>query len=531
MEFLRVLLEQNPLMSLFLVIAIGYAAGEVNLRGFTLGVGAVLFIGLAVGALAPRSVPPGLVGSLGLVMFLYGIGIQYGKQFFSGLTSTSGRRYNLLAFMALAVGSGIVWAAVHLLDIHPGYVAGMFAGSGTSTASLQAAMEAAGNNEPAIGYSVAYPFGVIGPILCMYIAMLLVKPRIEAPSGTGLEGIEIAIHNPLLIGRSLAELRSMLPPGIEVVALRQQHVNKIPKPDLIIGDDNVIGLVADDLGCLEKARKLLGDAAPGRIAVDRRDLDYVRLFASKKTVVGCHLSDIRIPGDAEYSILHVRRGDANLIPFPNLILEFGDAVGMLLHGKDLPTFRKYFGDSIKGTAEFSYVSIGIGMVLGVILGLIAFPIPGVGSMKLGLAGGPLLVSLVLGRLGRTGRMVWTMPLSANLTLRNFGLTVFLAQVGMSSGENFIATVQQTGLLFLGVGAAILLGIVLTTLLCGHFLMRIPFDDLLGITAGVTGNPGIIAYAARLVPTDRPDIGYAIIFPGATVVKIIIVQLVITFGGH
>ena len=530
MEFLKVLLEQNQLMSLFLVIAFGYWFGAINIRGFSLGVGAVLFVGLVIGALAPKAAPPGLIGSLGLVMFLYGIGIQYGKHFFAGLTGAAGRRYNLLAVAALGVATGIAWAAAYLFDLPAGYIAGMFAGSGTSTATLQAAMEAAGNNNPAIGYSVAYPFGVIGPILCMYFTILLMKPKVEEPAGTGLELSEAVVRNPAVIGRTVAELAAILPAGVQVIAVRQREVNRVPRPGMVIEENNSIGMVGGDKNSLQQALKLLGEAAPGSIARDRGNLDYVRLFASKPTVVGCRLADLKVPMGAEYSILHVRRGDADLLPAPDLILEFGDRVGMLLDRANLAGFRKYFGDSIKGTTEFSYVSMGVGMVLGVILGLISFPVPGVGTMKLGLAGGPLLVSLILGKLGRTGRLVWTMPLSANLTLRNFGLTIFLAQVGMNSGEKFVTTVQQTGLLFLGVGAAILLGLVLTTLIVG-LLMKIPFDDLLGITAGVTGNPAIAAYAAKQVPTDRPDIGYAIIFPGATIVKIIIVQLIIAFGGN
>ena len=349
MEFFKVLLEQNQLMTLFLVIALGYAIGAVNIRGFSLGVGAVLFVGLAVGALAPKAAPPGLIGSLGLVMFLYGIGIQYGKQFFAGLSGASGQRYNLVAVIALMVAAGIVWAAGYLLQLPAGYVAGLFAGSGTSTATLQAAMEAAGNNNPAIGYSVAYPFGVIGPILCMYVAMLLVKPQIEAPSGTGLDLSGAVVRNPELIGKTVSELAGILPRGVQIIAVRQQQVNKVPRPDMVIEEDNVIALVADDKNSLQQAMKLIGEAAEhGRMAKDRKDLDYVRLFASKPTVVGCRLADLRAPGGAEYSILHVRRGDADLLPAPDLILEFGDRVGMFLNRANLPNFRKYFGDSIKG---------------------------------------------------------------------------------------------------------------------------------------------------------------------------------------
>ena len=185
--------------------------------------------------------------------------------------------------------------------------------------------------------------------------------------------------------------------------------------------------------------------------------------------------------------------------------------------------RAYFGDSIRGTAEFSYVSVGIGMALGVIVGLVPLPVPGIGTLSLGTAGGPLVVALLLGYLGRTSGLVWTMPASANLTLRNFGLTLFLAQVGMNSGPRFVTTVQETGFLLLGWSAAILLAVVLTTLLVGHVL-KIAYDELLGIASGVTGNPAILAYASRAVPTDRPDIGYALIFPGATLVKIVVVNV-------
>ncbi len=529
MEIFKTLLEQNQLMSLFLVIALGYTLGAINVRGFSLGVGAVLFVGLATGALAPKAAPPGLVGSLGLVLFLYGIGIQYGKNFFAGLTGSSGRSYNILALAALIVASSIVWATGYLFNIPASYLAGMFSGSGTSTSALQAAMEAAGNNNPAVGYSVAYPFGVIGPIIAMYIAILLVKPKIEAPTGTGLELGEAVVQNPEAIGRMVEELSGILPPGVKVIAVRQQHINKVPTPDMVIQEGDIIGFVAEDKKSFERTMSILGEVAQGGIAGDRKHLDYVRLFASKPAVVGCRLCDLQVPAHAEYSILHVRRGDADLLPSPDLILEFGDRIGMLLNRANFDVFRKYFGDSIKGTTEFSYVSVGIGMILGVILGLISFPIPGLGSMKLGLAGGPLLVSLILGKLGRTGSIVWTMPVSANLTLRNFGLTIFLAQVGMTSGPKFVATVQQTGFLYLGVSAAILVGIVITALLSGH-LMGIPFDDLLGLTAGVTGNPAIAAYAAKQVPTDRPDIVYAMIFPGATIIKIIMVQVMIALGG-
>jgi putative transport protein len=169
------------------------------------------------------------------------------------------------------------------------------------------------------------------------------------------------------------------------------------------------------------------------------------------------------------------------------------------------------------------------MVLGVLLGTISFPVPVIGSLKLGVAGGTLIAALLLGKLGRTGALTWTMPLSANLTLRNFGLSVFLAQVGMSSGSSFVRAVFENGPVLLVAGAAILFALALTTLLIGHYVMRVPFDDLLGITAGVTGQPAILAFAFRAVPSDRVEVCYAMIHPTTTVVKIVIAQILIAAG--
>ncbi len=197
---------------------------------------------------------------------------------------------------------------------------------------------------------------------------------------------------------------------------------------------------------------------------------------------------------------------------------------MLAHRDDFAALRKFFGDSIKGTAEFSYISIGFGMALGFLLGAINFPLPGVGKLALGLSG-VLIVALVLGKMRRTGGLNWTIPLSANLVLRNLGLTLFLAQVGMASGPKFAATVSQTGFLMLGLGAIVVVALVLPILLLGLGVFKMPYDEVAGIVAGACGNPAILAYANKLAPTDKPDIGYAMIFPGMTIIKILFVDIV------
>jgi len=526
MDLVKALLEQSPLMALFLAIAVGYALGEINLKGFSLGVGAVLFVGLGIGAFAPKSVPPALVGSLGLVMFLYGIGIQYGKQFFAGLAGSAGRKYNLLAFIGILAALGVAWLAMSVLHIRTAYVAGLFSGAMTNTPALQAAIELAKSNDPAVGYSVAYPFGIIVSILGIYLAALVMKPRIEAPPKTTLELVELIVRNPEVIGKRLEEVENMLPAKIEVVVVRRQHMNRIASPDLVLEAGDSVLVVGDKPESVNTAKELLGEAGTQTLLHDRENFEYIRVYASKRNIVGARLSDMKMP-DAPCRIMNIRRGDAHIVPEPDLILEFGDLIGVLAELKHAPEIRAHFGDSIKGTTEFSYISIGIGMVLGVILGLIPIPVPGLGKVTLGIAAGPLIMSLILGKLGRTGGLVWTMPVTANITLRNFGLTVFLAQVGISSGNSLMASIGDVGIVFLCTAALMILVTVLTIILIGHKIMKIPFDDLLGVIAGAVGNPAILAYAVKTVPTDRPEIDYAMIFPGAMILKVIIVQLMMT----
>jgi putative transport protein len=542
MHAIQLFLEQSPVLALFLVIALGYGLGAIRVAGVSFGVGAVLFIGLAIGAMAPKSVPPALVSSLGLIMFLYGIGVQYGQHFVAGLTSRAGLRANLLATAAILVTIGVVLLSVHAFGIRMTVASGLFAGAGTSTSALAAAQDqavaslagvipeaerAALRSEPAIGYSIAYPLGVIVPILIFQLAYLRWKPRFtEQDTGGKLQLAELAITGQQA-GRMLAEISRELPEDIVIAAVRVGGVNQLPRPDLMLTENDTV-LVHGSASAIEAARQRFGKMTASQIVADRSALDYTRIFVSNSAVVGRALSALDL-SRYQAMIAHIRRGDAVILPTPDLILEMGDLVGVLSVRDQFPALEKFFGGSIKGEAEVNYIPLGLGMVLGVLVGLIPIPLPGIGSFQLGLAGGVLIVALFLGWLGRIGSLTWTMPLTANLTLRNFGLTLFLAAVGMNSGTPFVHTFQQSGFSLLILGALMVLALVAVTLLIGHWLLHIPFDELLGIASGVTGNPAILAYADKLAPTDQPDIGYAVIFPSATIIKIVAVQLLIALG--
>jgi putative transport protein len=393
----------------------------------------------------------------------------------------------------------------------------------TSTATLQAALDVMRNSEPSIGYSIAYPFGVIGPILCIYFMTRRVQPRFPPKAqrfhmGEVTLGIDCA-------GRTLDDVSKELPSGVQVTMVRKDHQNVVPSAELVLAAGDALLVVADQQEAIAKTAARFGRLEPGRIVKDRSALDYIRVFVGKANMVGIPLAQLPMPAGFPTHLLHVRRYDTDIVPSPDLTLEFGDRVGVLTPADHKEEIRRHFGDTVKATAEFSYVSLGLGMVLGVLIGLIPIPIPGVGTVTLGIGGGPLLVALIFGKLRRTGPLLWVMPLPANIVLRNFGLALFLAAVGINAGQPFVRTVAESGLTMLFIGAAILLTTVAIVLLVGYYLLKIPYDDLVGVASGATGNPAILVYSTRMAPTDRPDIGYAMIFPSMTIAKVIAVQIV------
>jgi putative transport protein len=522
LDLAREIIGTQPILAAFLAIGLGYLVGQINIAGFSLGVGAVLFVGLAIGAFAPKAQITGPIGLTGLVMFLYGIGILYGQQFFEGMKAPIGRRYNLLAFLGCVAGLLVALGLGKLLDIKIGHILGVYAGSLTSTPTLQAALDVIRNGDPSIGYSLAYPFGVIGPILCIYFMTRQVKPKFP-PKAQQFHMGEITLGNNCA-GRTLADLDKDLPAGVQVTMVRKGGHNVVPSSDIVLASGDGLMIIAEDMDAIAGAAARLGKLEPGRIVKDRSELDYIRVFVGKGNLVGVPLARIPLPAGFPMHLLHVRRYDADIVPAPDLTLEFGDRVGVLVPPDRKEEVRRFFGDTVKSAAEFSYVSLGIGMALGVSLGLIPIPIPGVGTVTLGIGGGPLIVALIVGKLRRTGPLLWVMPLPANIVLRNYGLAIFLAAVGINAGQPFVRTIAETDMTMLFIGVAVCLTTVLIILLVGY-LLKIPYDDLVGVASGATGNPAILVYSNRMAPTERPDISYAMIFPSMTIVKVIAVQIV------
>ena len=468
-----------------------------------------------------------MLGTLGLLLFLYCVGIQYGSESYRGLTSPSGLRANAAALCGL-IASAAVTLAMHRMGVSdlPESL-GMYSRRHDKYPALQAVLDALGNQEAAVGYSLSYPLrrGRADPLDVHLSRDLQTRdcacggPADEAGRSAG----EQSDTRRTAIRGSSANPAERHPGG------GGSQRRSEPRPGS--GGRSPGGRCAParrDRSCGNCRGARVNGQRGLSIATDRTALDYIRVFASKTSIVGMPLGSLKLPGGFAYSYIHVRRGDVDLLPDDGLVLEFGDRVGVLCHRADFDAVRRFFGDSIKGVADFSYISLGVGAAMGLLLGLLPIPIPGVGRITLGLAG-VLLVALVLGHVRRTG-IVWTLPLSANMVLRNFGLTVFLAQVGIASGPQFVATVAESGFSLLLLGAVIMVALILATMIAGR-LFGIPADDLFGIVSGVTGNPAILVYANRAIPTERPDLGYAMVFPTVTVAKILFVQIAaVVLGG-
>jgi putative transport protein len=517
-------LDSQPFIALFLVISLGYAVGKISIAGLSLGAGAVLFVGLAVGAIAPNSAPTGSLVTVGLCMFVYGLGLQFGKNFFKGLASPFGIKANLLATVGILAGAAVaVWGA-GVAGIGPDFAAGMFAGATSSTPAMQAAMEATGNANPSVSYAILMPFGIILPILCFYFFNLMVRPKIDIPAPVRLVIAEAQAGERGLSGVTVAELLQRLPEGTQLLAIRRSGMNMLPEPTICLEAEDIVSIsgLPDAIGELN-----LGSSE--EVRGDRRHLDYVRCFVSKPQFVGTKLSELEMPKGVNASVVQIRRGDADVLPTPDLVIEFGDQVVVLVDASGRDAISKHFGDSIAAQSEFSFVSLGLGFVLAALVGMIPIPIPGVGSITLGMAGGPLIVGLVLGYFGRLGPFNFGLPVVANNVFQGFGLALFLAGVGMASGTPFVENFSQ-GVPFIITGFAVLMTVVVTIIGLGYYVLRMNFDDILGIVAGAMGHPAILAYANQLAPTGRPGIVFGMVVPGVGVMlKVIIVQVIVVVG--
>lgn len=520
------LLTASPLLTLFLVVALGAVLGAIPFGPLRLGAAGALFVGLAVGFYAPElGKDMTLVQQLGLILFVYCVGLSAGQTFFSDLK----KQYKLLlaAALSLLVAVAVTVAGGMLLGLKPDLRVGVFAGSLTATPALAAAVDLTGSDTPAVGYSLGYPAGVIIGIIMVAIFVGRKWPGAHdtpALAGQKLHAVTAVVTKPI----SMRDVPGWLDQSIRMSYLRTGGVTRVVSPGQTLGENDevvVVGLPED----VDKAVAVIGYALPEHLADDRSTVEFRSFIVSRARVAGSTVAELNLAARFGAVVTRVKRGDLETLAADDEIVELGDQLYVAYPREEERDLAAFFGDSRNSVAQVDAIALGLGIVAGIMLGMLEISLPSGSSFSLGFAAGPLVVGLVLGYLHRTGPIVWQLPQGANLTMRQLGLMLFLAAVGIASGPAFM----QTAFTELGVRAGILaVAVAAVTLLVmagAGRLLGLSAARTAGAMAGSLGQPALLSFAQSRTNDERIEAGYATIFAFGIVLKIILVSLVLVFA--
>ena len=538
----------HSVMILALGIALGIMLGKVKIAGVSLGVTGILFVGIAFSYFG-MNIDEHLMHFLkefGLILFVYSIGLQVGPGFFSSFRK-GGVTLNKLAVVALGVVTTV--ALYYVTGLPMTTMVGVMSGAVTNTPGLGAAQQAfsdlhAGADAPdiATGYALAYPLGVIGAILTLlalrYLLRIDVRQEEEA-AGLGTDvlkdlttrRISVEICNPAVEGKSIS--------GIRRLALRDFVVSRICRP----GEAPELADAATTLRCgdrillvaapkdAEALVALLGrEVDAGPMMQDRKMISR-RILITKPELNGKTLAELRIRSTSGVTITRINRSGIDLVAAGNLQLQLGDRVTVVGPELSVAHAERLFGNSLKRLNHPNLIPIFIGIALGVVLGSISFWIPGVPQpVKLGLAGGPLIVAILIGRYGPYYRLITYTTMSANLMLREVGISLFLAGVGLGAGEDFVPTLVAGGYVWIAYGAVITIVPLLLAGLFGRFYYKLNYYTLIGVLSGASTNPPALAYSTEQTTSDAPSVGYATVYPLSMFLRVLAAQLLILIFG-
>lgn len=537
-------LTDNPLLVLFVVVAVGAAAGRVRVGGVGLGPAAALFVGLAASAIEPDLAElPAIIPEFGLALFIYTIGLASGPAFVDGIRR-DGVQIVIGSIVLLAAVGGITAAVGALFDFDAGAVSGLFAGSQTNTPALGAAIDALGPEvasgevtDPVVGYSLAYPLGVLAMIAAAGMSLRRASNSAGGHTSGGAGATDVD-PNPTghTTSCTVRITRGELPPLGE---LRDWHGETLAF-SRVLHDGNVRlatngtrlepGDLCTVIGSAEAIDHFVdwaGERSDQHLALDRRALDFRRIVVSRTELAGRTLRELDLEGRFGATVTRIRRGDADLVATDGEHLRLGDRIRVVGPSDRLPEIARTLGDSDRSLGEVDALGFAAGLAIGLLLAQVAVPLPGGGEILLGIGGGPLIAALVLGTLARTGPFTWQIPYAANLTIRQLGVLLFLGGVGIRSGSTFADSVGT------GVGAQLAVaGVVVTVATAAastvfvRVLRRDPVEAA-GMLSGIQTQPAVLAFAAERAGGDeRVDTGYALVFPLVMILKLVIVQLLI-----
>lgn len=536
------LLAVHELLLLFLVIVFGLVLARIKIAGVKLGLSGVLFSGLFISAwLSPPGEQLRLAPELkefGLTLFVYCVGLSSAPGFFSAFRQ-NGLKLNLAIAIALAAAAGIALAGGRLLGLDGGLIAGLFCGSLTNTPALGAVTEALAGTDGAhaavLGYSICYPFGVIGALLLFrFFAQANAKTlqeeqsRAEQATRPKIVSASCLVTHQAVDGQCIGELRIHEKLGVIVSRVSRRDEILVPNKYTALNIGDVLTLVGEEKK-LAGAIEFLGEASNTQLDTSRQQVDMRRILVSKQKFAGRKLRDLAIEERFNAQVTRLRRADLDIVPSPDIVLEIGDRLRVVAPRENLPEVAKYFGDSERELAALDFVAVALGIFLGLLLGRISLPLLGA-EISLGTAGGPLVAALVLGRLGRTGPISWSMPYEANTTLRELGLLVFLAGVGVSAGGQITQVMNQSGLYVFLLGAAVTLSATLISLMLLRKWARAGVIESMGVASGMQTQPATLAAAYELGgKTEMTYVAYAIVYPVGMIGKILLAQVLALLG--
>ena len=534
---------------LALVAVVGLFIGNVKFRGIGLGIGGVLFGGIIVGHFVSQagmtlsSDMLHVIQEFGLILFVYTIGIQVGPGFFASLR-VSGLRLNLFAVLIVIIG-GLVTAILHkLFDIPLPVVLGIFSGAVTNTPALGAGQQILRDlgtpmemvDQMGMSYAMAYPFGICGILFTMWMLRVIFRVNVETEAqqhessrtngGALIKTINIRVENPNLHDLAIKDVPILNGDKIICSRLKREETLKVPSPDTIIQLGDLLHLVGQPAD-LHNAQLVIGQEVDTSLSTKGTDLRVERVVVTNENVLGKRICDLHFKERYDVVISRLNRAGVELVASGDISLQFGDILNLVGRPSAIDAVANVLGNAQQKLQQVQMLPVFIGIGLGVLLGSIPVFVPGFpAALKLGLAGGPLIMALILGRIGSIGKLYWFMPPSANLALRELGIVLFLSVVGLKSGGDFIHTlVDGEGLSWIGYGALITAVPLITVGILARMLAKMNYLTMCGMLAGSMTDPPALAFANNLHPTSgAAALSYATVYPLVMFLRIITPQL-------
>jgi putative transport protein len=479
----------------------------------------------------------------GLILFVYTIGMQVGPGFFASLRHR-GAALNALAALVVLLGTLLAVLAHVVVGIDVGAVAGMLAGATTNTPSLGAAQEAlrsAVGTEaaatPGLAYAVAYPFGVVGIILGMLVLRVMLGLRVdkaeqdflaeEEQQRPPLATLTLRVTNPNVQGVNLRDLPGLRGSGVVVSRIKRGGVVSVARPEDPLQPGDVVLAVGPSSG-LEALRIVVGEACPEDLRSTSEEVSVRRIIVTRREAIGRSLDDLGVAPQNNVRFTRLTRAEVDLPDPMRLRLHAGDTLTVVGSEKDLDAVSSALGNSMKDLNHPQVIPIFVGIALGILLGSLPVLVPGIPSpVKLGLAGGPLVVAILLSHQGRLGPLVWYLPSNANFLLREIGIVMFLAVVGLKSGDRFVETLAAgNGFLWMACGAVITLLPLLVVGLIGLAIFKTNYLTLTGVLAGSMTDPPALAFANATTSTAAPALAYSTVYPLTMLLRVVAVQLLV-----